>query len=61
MPTMKAAVVRDFGMLLAIEDVPVPQPAAGEVLALPARGIQRRAPWSRRFPRRHRKHVEILL
>ena len=32
MPTMKAAVVREFGKPLAIEDVPVPQPAAGEVL-----------------------------
>lgn len=32
MPTMKAAVVKKFGMPLAIEDVPVPEPAPGEVL-----------------------------
>jgi hypothetical protein len=32
MPTMKAAVVRNFGSPLAIEDVPVPQPGPGEVL-----------------------------
>jgi alcohol dehydrogenase, propanol-preferring len=32
MQTMKAAVVRNLGMPLAIEDVPVPQPGAGEVL-----------------------------
>jgi len=32
MPTMKAAVVRDFGKPLTIEDVPVPQPGPGEVL-----------------------------
>lgn len=30
--TMKAAVVRAFGAPLAIEDVPVPRPAAGELL-----------------------------
>ena len=30
--TMKAAVVRKFGMALAIEDVPVPVPGFGEVL-----------------------------
>jgi alcohol dehydrogenase, propanol-preferring len=29
---MKAAVVRNFGSPLAIEDVPVPQPGPGEVL-----------------------------
>ncbi len=32
MPTMKAAVVREFGKPLVIEDVPVPQPGPGEVL-----------------------------
>ncbi|MBR0973565.1 MULTISPECIES: alcohol dehydrogenase AdhP [Bradyrhizobium] len=32
MPTMKAAIVRQFGKPLAIEDVPVPQPGPGEVL-----------------------------
>ena len=32
MPTMKAAVVRQFGKPLVIEDVPVPQPGLGEVL-----------------------------
>ncbi|MBR1091297.1 alcohol dehydrogenase AdhP [Bradyrhizobium manausense] len=32
MPTMKAAVVRQFGKSLVIEDVPVPQPGPGEVL-----------------------------
>ena len=32
MPTMKAAVVKQFGKPLAIEDVPVPQPGPGEVL-----------------------------
>ncbi|WP_426615087.1 alcohol dehydrogenase AdhP [Bradyrhizobium sp. McL0616] len=32
MPTMKAAVVRQFGKPLVIEDVPVPQPGSGEVL-----------------------------
>ena len=32
MPTMKAAVVRNFGKPLTIEDVPVPQPGLGEVL-----------------------------
>ncbi|OKO68649.1 alcohol dehydrogenase AdhP [Bradyrhizobium sp. AS23.2] len=32
MPTMKAAVVRQFGKPLVIEDVPVPQPGPGEVL-----------------------------
>jgi alcohol dehydrogenase, propanol-preferring len=30
--TMKAAVVREFGKPLAIEDVPIPQPGAGEIL-----------------------------
>ncbi len=30
--TMKAAVVRSFGKLLAIEDVPIPTPGPGEVL-----------------------------
>lgn len=32
MPTMKAAVVTQFGKPLAIQDVPVPQPGPGEVL-----------------------------
>ncbi|WP_439409511.1 alcohol dehydrogenase AdhP [Bradyrhizobium sp. DASA03076] len=32
MPTMKAAVVKQFGKPLLIEDVPVPQPGPGEVL-----------------------------
>ncbi len=32
MPTMKAAVVREFGKPLVIEDVPVPQAGPGEVL-----------------------------
>jgi Zn-dependent alcohol dehydrogenase len=32
MPTMKAAVVRNFGSPLAIEDLPVPQTGPGEVL-----------------------------
>lgn len=32
MPTMKAAVVKQFGQPLVIEDVPVPQPGPGEVL-----------------------------
>ena len=32
MPTMKAAIVRQFGRPLVIEDVPVPQPGPGEVL-----------------------------
>ncbi|MGL3108513.1 alcohol dehydrogenase AdhP [Bradyrhizobium sp. BR 1432] len=32
MPTMKAAIVRQFGKPLVIEDVPVPQPGPGEVL-----------------------------
>lgn len=32
MPTMKAAVVKQFGKPLTIEDVPVPQPGPGEVL-----------------------------
>jgi len=32
MPTMKAAVVKQFGKPLVIEDVPVPQPGPGEVL-----------------------------
>lgn len=32
MSTMKAAVVRQFGKPLVIEDVPVPQPGPGEVL-----------------------------
>ncbi|HEV2159786.1 alcohol dehydrogenase AdhP [Bradyrhizobium sp.] len=32
MPTMKAAVVKEFGKPLVIEDVPVPQPGPGEVL-----------------------------
>ena len=30
--TMKAAVVREFGKPLAIEDVEVPRPRAGQVL-----------------------------
>ena len=30
--TMKAAVVREFGKLLTIEDVPIPQPGPGQVL-----------------------------
>ena len=30
--TMKAAVVREFGKPLAIEEVPVPRPGAGQVL-----------------------------
>ena len=30
--TMKAAVVREFGKPLAIEEVEVPRPGAGEVL-----------------------------
>jgi propanol-preferring alcohol dehydrogenase len=30
--TMKAAVVREFGKPLAIEEVPIPQPGAGQVL-----------------------------
>lgn len=32
MPIMKAAIVRQFGKPLVIEDVPVPQPGPGEVL-----------------------------
>ncbi|WP_454619886.1 alcohol dehydrogenase AdhP [Bradyrhizobium cenepequi] len=32
MPTMKAAVVRNFGKPLEIENVPVPEPGPGEVL-----------------------------
>ena len=32
MPTMKAAIVRQFGKPLVIQDVPVPQPGPGEVL-----------------------------
>jgi len=32
MKTMKAAVVREFGKPLTIEDVPIPAPGAGEVL-----------------------------
>ncbi|MGL9616669.1 alcohol dehydrogenase AdhP [Bradyrhizobium sp. U531] len=32
MPTMKAAVVKQFGKPLVIEDAPVPQPGPGEVL-----------------------------
>ncbi|WP_448044530.1 alcohol dehydrogenase AdhP [Bradyrhizobium liaoningense] len=32
MPTMKAAIVRQFGKPLVIEEVPVPQPGPGEVL-----------------------------
>ncbi|WP_407189043.1 alcohol dehydrogenase AdhP [Bradyrhizobium centrosematis] len=32
MPTMKAAVVKQFGKPLVVEDVPVPQPDPGEVL-----------------------------
>jgi alcohol dehydrogenase, propanol-preferring len=31
-PTMKAAIVKQFGKPLAIEDVPMPQPGPGEVL-----------------------------
>ena len=30
--TMKAAVVREFGKPLVIEEVPVPRPAAGDIL-----------------------------
>ena len=30
--TMKAAVVREFGKPLTIEDVPIPQPGPGQVL-----------------------------
>jgi alcohol dehydrogenase, propanol-preferring len=38
--TMKAAVVRNFGTPLAIEDVPIPEPGAGEVLVkLMASGV----------------------
>lgn len=32
MPTMKAAIVKQFGKPLVIEEVPVPQPGPGEVL-----------------------------
>lgn len=32
MPTMKAAIVKQFGKPLVIEDVPVPRPGPGEVL-----------------------------
>ena len=32
--TMKAAVVREFGKALVIEEVPVPVPGRGEVLVL---------------------------
>ena len=32
MPTMKAAIVKQFGKPLVIEDVPLPQPGPGEVL-----------------------------
>ncbi|WP_028137311.1 alcohol dehydrogenase AdhP [Bradyrhizobium japonicum] len=32
MPTMKAAIVKQFGKPLVIEDVPMPQPGPGEVL-----------------------------
>ncbi|PPQ14453.1 zinc-dependent alcohol dehydrogenase, partial [Bradyrhizobium sp. AC87j1] len=32
MPTMKAAIVKQFGKPLVIEDVPVPQPGPGEIL-----------------------------
>ena len=31
-PTMKAAVVREFGKPLVIEEVPVPQPGAGQIV-----------------------------
>ncbi len=34
--TMKAAVVRAFGKPLAIEEIPVPEPGPGEVLAINA-------------------------
>ena len=38
--TMKAAVVREFGAPLAIDDVPIPDPGAGEVLVkLMASGV----------------------
>ena len=30
--SMKAAVVREFGKPLVIEEVPVPRPAAGDIL-----------------------------
>ncbi len=30
--TMKAAVVREFGKPLTIEDMPIPQPKAGQIL-----------------------------
>jgi len=32
MPTMRAAVVKQFGKPLVIEDLAVPQPGPGEVL-----------------------------
>ena len=38
--TMKAAVVREFGAPLAIDDVPIPDPGPGEVLVkLMASGV----------------------
>ena len=38
--TMKAAVVREFGAPLTIDDVPIPEPGAGEVLVkLMASGV----------------------
>ena len=40
--TMQAAVVREFGRPLTIEDVPVPTPGQGEVLVkIAATGIAR--------------------
>jgi hypothetical protein len=62
MPTMKAAVVRNFGSPLAIEDVPVPKPGPGEVLVkvkalvsvtpicTPPPGIGLSSPFHRSFP-----------
>ena len=38
--TVKAAVVREFGKPLTIEEVPIPQPRAGQILVkIHARGV----------------------
>jgi propanol-preferring alcohol dehydrogenase len=37
--TMKAAVVRQFGKPLVIEEVPVPQPGPGQILKIAATGV----------------------
>ncbi len=46
MSTMKAAVVRAFDQPLAIEEVPVPRPGAGDVLVkIEACGVWRELNW----------------